>query len=203
MDGLSAVGIKLLGVTIDPGSLMIRCWEALALIWLLTGFTSKRNARSIPRGAMLVHVLILILAFGLVLTHYFSVGFLRARIVPARGWIEWSGCAMAFAGFAFTIWARYHLGRNWSGTVTVKEGHTLIRSGPYALVRHPIYTGLSLALLGCAMIYGELRCLIGAALAFFEWKRKSLIEERFMIEQFGRNYIDYRREVKALIPLVW
>jgi len=101
------------------------------------------------------------------------------------------------------MWARYCLGRNWSGMVTIKEDHTLVRHGPYRLARHPIYTGLSFTLLGSALVFGELHCLIGAALAFFEWKRKSLIEERFMIEEFGRDYLEYRREVKALIPFVW
>lgn len=188
---------------LDPRLVIRYAWVAIGLIWLAAAFTTKRTARSMPRGALIAHLLALGLAFDLMFSNYFRVGFLRARFVPAGAWVAWTGCAAAMAGFAFTIWARFRLGRNWSGTVQVKQDHTLVRRGPYALVRHPIYTGLSLALLGTAVTIGEFRCLIGAALAFFEWKRKSQLEERFMIEQFGREYIEYRREVKGLIPFVW
>ena len=71
----------------------------------------------------------------------------------------WIGLALLCAGLAFAVWARVELGRNWSGSVTVKEGHELIRSGPYAYVRHPIYTGLIAALIGTAVIIGTLRAL--------------------------------------------
>jgi protein-S-isoprenylcysteine O-methyltransferase Ste14 len=169
----------------------------------VASLTTKRTARRVPRGAMMLHMLVLVLAFALIFGQYFRVGLLRTRFVPADEWIGWVGCTAAMAGFAFALWARFLLGRNWSGMVTVKEGHTLVRRGPYRLVRHPIYTGLSLALLGSAVIFGELRCLMGTVLAFFEWKRKSLMEERFMIEEFGREYVEYRHEVKALIPFVW
>jgi protein-S-isoprenylcysteine O-methyltransferase len=188
---------------LDPRQVMRYAWVAIGLIWLATAFTTKRTARRMPRGALIAHILALGLAFDLIFSSYFRVGFLRDRFVPAGEWVGWAGCAICLAGFVFTVWARFQLGRNWSGTVQVKEDHTLVRRGPYALVRHPIYSGLSLALLGTAVVYGEVRCLIGTALAFFEWKRKSLLEERFMLEQFGREYIEYRREVKGLIPFVW
>ncbi|HTX35794.1 MAG TPA: isoprenylcysteine carboxylmethyltransferase family protein, partial [Bryobacteraceae bacterium] len=178
-------------------------WAAIGIIWLVSALGTKPTARRIPLAARGLHILVLVLAWSLIFARYFRVGFLRTRFVPEGAWAGWLGCAVAWMGFAFTVWARYCLGRNWSGMVEVKENHTLVRRGPYALVRHPIYTGLSLALLGTAVVYGDLCCLIGALLAFFEWKRKSLMEERFMIEQFGREYIDYRHEVKSLIPFVW
>ena len=190
-------------MSIQPIQLLSGVWIAWCLVWAAASLGNKRAARRMPAGALIVHVLVLCLAFNLLGGRFFRVGFLRARFVPADAWIGWLGCAIALAGFAFSLWARYQLGRNWSGTVQVKEGHTLVRGGPYALVRHPIYTGLSLATLGSAMVIGELRCVIGAVLAIFEWKRKSLLEERFMIEQFGRQYLDYRRQVKALFPYLW
>ena len=85
----------------------------------------------------------------------------------------------------------------------MKQDHELVRNGPYALVRHPIYSGLALAILGTALAVGEVRCLLAFILVVFEFKRKSLQEERFMIEQFGAQYVQYRREVKSLIPFVW
>jgi protein-S-isoprenylcysteine O-methyltransferase Ste14 len=87
--------------------------------------------------------------------------------------------------------------------VTVKAGHTLIRGGPYAVVRHPIYSGLSLAVLGTALAVGELRGLLAVGLVAFGFWHKSLLEERFMREEFGAEYERYCRDVKALIPFVW
>jgi protein-S-isoprenylcysteine O-methyltransferase Ste14 len=103
--------------------------------------------------------------------------------VPDTAAVGWIGAALTVAGIAFATWARFHIGRNWSGFVTVKEGHTLVRTGPYALVRHPIYTGLLLAVLSTAIVHGAVKGLIGFALLLIEWKRKSLVEERLMIEK--------------------
>jgi protein-S-isoprenylcysteine O-methyltransferase Ste14 len=190
-------------MSLDPILVVKLAWVALGIIWLLAARNAKRAARRMPRGALIAHILGLVLAVELVFSDYFRVGFLRNRFVPADAWVGWVGCAVAMAGFAFALRARFQLGRNWSGTVQVKQDHTLERRGPYGLVRHPIYSGLSLAFVGTAVTIGEWRCLMGAALAFFEWKRKSQLEERFMIEQFGREYIEYRHQVKSLIPFVW
>ena len=94
-----------------------------------------------------------------------------------------------------------HLGRNWSGTVTVKENHELIRSGPYAIVRHPIYTGLLLAVLGTAIVFGEWRGLLAFCFLTIALLLKLQREERFMEESFPDTYPSYRAQVPALIPL--
>jgi protein-S-isoprenylcysteine O-methyltransferase Ste14 len=120
--------------------------------------------------------------------------------VPAGPTRFGSALALTVAGLAFTVWARVHLGRNWSGTVTLKEGHELIRTGPYAYVRHPIYAGLMVALLGSAVACGELRALIGFVIVTAALVRKLRIEERFMRESFPEQYRDYCAEVPALIP---
>ncbi len=102
----------------------------------------------------------------------------------------------------FTVWARLHLGRNWSGTVTIKDGHELITSGPYALVRHPIYTGLLLAMLGSALALGDWRGVAAFALAAGALWRKLRVEESWMQQQFGDAYQAYSQRVAALIPFV-
>lgn len=188
---------------LDPRGATDYAWVCIGLLWVAMAFTTKRTARRISRGALLLHMLVLTLGAELIFGRYFRVAFLRERFVPPDEWIAWTGFAAALAGFAFAAWARFRLGRNWSGEVTLKEGHALVRGGPYELVRHPIYTGLSLALLATAVVYGEVRCLLGAVLIFFEWKRKSLMEERFLVEHFGRDYLQYRHEVKSLIPFLW
>jgi protein-S-isoprenylcysteine O-methyltransferase Ste14 len=93
-----------------------------------------------------------------------------------------------------------HLGGNWSGSVTVKEGHELIRSGPYAYVRHPIYTGLLAAVLGTVIVSDTVRAVIGLAIIAAALVRKLYTEERFMCETFTGQYQRYSAEVPALIP---
>jgi protein-S-isoprenylcysteine O-methyltransferase Ste14 len=110
--------------------------------------------------------------------------------------------ALVVVGLGFSALARMWLGRNWSAEVTVKQGHELVRSGPYALVRHPIYAGLLLALTGSALVVGKWRALIGLVLMVAALLRKLTIEERFMAEQFGEAYAHYRAEVPALIPFL-
>jgi protein-S-isoprenylcysteine O-methyltransferase Ste14 len=100
------------------------------------------------------------------------------------------------------VWARVFLGANWSATVTIKQDHEIIRNGPYALVRHPIYSGFLLGMLGTAIAIGEVRGLIAWGLAFLGWWLKLQTEERFLLEQFGTQYLKYRKETKALIPFV-
>jgi protein-S-isoprenylcysteine O-methyltransferase Ste14 len=113
------------------------------------------------------------------------------------------GLVLTLAGLTFALWARFALGRNWSGTVTLKQDHVLVRSGPYAIVGHPIYSGFLLALLGTAIAHGNIGAFIGVAIAALTLRLKSLTEESFMMEQYGSQYIAYTREVKSLIPFVW
>ncbi len=125
---------------------------------------------------------------------------LSARFVPDS--FEWQsfGATVTIAGVAIAIWARFYLGANWSASITVKQDHQLIRSGPYSVVRHPIYSGLLLAMFGTAIYMGEICGLLAVALATWAWKMKSRLEEAYMESEFGDQYVSYRKEVKALVP---
>jgi protein-S-isoprenylcysteine O-methyltransferase Ste14 len=175
-------------------------WSGWGLYWMLAALRSKATRRREPLASRLAHLLPL--AVGATLFAW-----------PARGWSAlawqlwppslstvWLGVALVVAGLAFAVWARVHLGGNWSGTVTVKQGHELIRSGPYAYVRHPIYTGLITALLGTAVASGTVRGAIGLAIIVASFVRKSRTEEDFMRETFPGEYPRYSAEVPALIP---
>jgi protein-S-isoprenylcysteine O-methyltransferase Ste14 len=175
----------------------------LGAVWLLGMVTAKPDARFQSAGSRLLELSLSFLAFCLVFTRYFQSGWRARTFVPNTDFTGVVGLLLVTLGIAFSIWARLHLGGNWSGSVTVKQGHTLIRRGPYTIVRHPIYTGFLIALFGVALIVGEIRGLLGVGVLFLSLWLKSRMEEQFMLEQFGADYRRYQERVKALIPYVF
>ncbi len=127
---------------------------------------------------------------------------LDARFAPLALWPVQLGAALTFAGIAFAIWARVWIAGNWSSDVTLKRDHELIVDGPYAWVRHPIYTGILVALAGTALAVGEWRGVLAVALAAGAFWRKLRLEEAVMRRQFGETYARYAARVPALIPFV-
>jgi protein-S-isoprenylcysteine O-methyltransferase Ste14 len=111
-----------------------------------------------------------------------------------------SGVAMLLAGLAFSVWARRWLGRNWSGIVTLKQDHELVRGGPYRFARHPIYTGILVGFAGSALARNEWRGVLAVVIGYAALWRKLKLEERWMIERFGDAYRKFQAEVPALIP---
>jgi protein-S-isoprenylcysteine O-methyltransferase Ste14 len=123
-------------------------------------------------------------------------------VIPESAAAEYAALVLTGAGALFAIWARLYLGGNWSAIVAVKQGHTLVRTGPYRIVRHPIYAGLLAALAGTAVGYGYVGGLLAMVVAFAAWLAKARLEESFLMAEFGAAYGEYRREVKTLIPFV-
>jgi protein-S-isoprenylcysteine O-methyltransferase Ste14 len=115
--------------------------------------------------------------------------------------IAWLGTFIACAGVAF--WARFTIGRNWDGYVTLKHGHELIRSGPYALVRHPIYTGFIVAFIGSAVSAARIDAFLGVAIVTVSFVFKFRQEETLLTGEFGEAYANFKRSVPALFPLRW
>ena len=181
---------------------MTDAWIVAGIIWLAMAFTTKRAMRRQPPVSRLLQIGVLVAAFYL-LSRASRSGALAGRFLPVSADVAYLGFALTLAGILFAVWARFFLGSNWSGTPMIKQGHELIRSGPYAIVRHPIYTGFLLAILGTVIYIGEMRGLVAFALAITGLKWKSLTEESLMQEQFGTQYADYKRHVKALVPFVW
>jgi protein-S-isoprenylcysteine O-methyltransferase len=187
----------------EPWRLITSLWIVVGIVWAAGALTTKRTVRNEPVAIRVLHVAIMALAFGLVFGDSFRPGPLNALFLPATPAVQWTGFGITVAGIGIAVLARIMLGGNWSGTVTVKEDHRLVRSGPYAVVRHPIYSGLALALLGTAVSQARMGALLGVAVAVLGWRFKSRIEEAFMEQEFGAEYAEYKRQVKALIPLVW
>ena len=186
-------------------------WLVFSIIWLVAAFASKRSTQRqtyrsrIVQGSLILVSMLFIFNFWNVFSSSNGggiSGWLTARIVPATPLWALLGAALTVASVLFCFWARAILGRNWSGTVTIKQDHELILRGPYAFVRHPIYTGVLFGMLGTAIVFGYVRCFIGVLICGFALWFKSQIEERFMVQQFGDQYASYRQRVRALVPFV-
>src|SRR5258706_4595080 len=133
---------------------------------------------------------------------WFGHSLLREQFVPHTTLVYSTGLALCVAGGLLAIWSRFVLGRNWSGTVQLKQGHELIESGPYRLVRHPIYSGFLLLFLGNALMVGDWRGLLAVAIVFVSFWRKLRLEEEWLTQHFGEAYRAYQRRTKALVPAI-
>lgn len=175
------------------------CWAVFGLYWLVSAFKRKATKKRETYFQRLRYTLPLVLAFLLFRpeAHYMWLG---ARFVPAAPGSEWLGLAITAAGVAFAIWARWHLGTNWSGVVTLKEGHELIRTGPYRTIRHPIYTGILLAIFGTLVTIGEVRGLIGLGVVWLSFYLKARREESFLTEEFGAAFAEHQRHTGMFLP---
>jgi protein-S-isoprenylcysteine O-methyltransferase len=177
-------------------------WIALIAIWVITAMNTKQAARRLSGWPRWVQVGLTAAGAVLLFDRDLGVGWLGLRFLPEDTAIAFLGLAMTASGIAFAVWARFALGENWSSQVTLKQEHELVHSGPYRLVRHPIYSGILLALLGTAIFVGQLRGLIAFGLFLAGFWLKARMEEALMLQQFGDQYRRYQREVKALIPFV-
>jgi protein-S-isoprenylcysteine O-methyltransferase Ste14 len=140
------------------------------------------------------------LAFVLLFAHRLDLGSLDLRFVPERTWLRASGILLTYLGAGIAIWARYSLGQYWSARVMLKVDHRLIRSGPYAYVRHPLYAGLLLAMVGTGLVVGEWRAVIGVVLGVLELSRKAAKEEALLATEFSEDYSEYRKHAGFLTP---
>jgi len=177
-------------------------WFSFLAYWWAISRNVKETERREPAPSRTARLVLIVGAAALLWLPSFPLPLLNERFLPRGSWCFWSGAAVTAFGLLFAVWARHHLGKNWSQAVTLKEGHELITSGPYALVRHPIYTGLLLAFVGCAVARGEWRGLLAVALVFVALWRKLRLEEKWMRAQFGEPYEEYSRRVMALVPYV-
>jgi len=176
------------------------CWGALALVWLIAAAHTKPTLRATDLKTRVASMGTMLAGFCLVISDW-PGGWLSTRLLPATiPTVETLGVGLTIIGCSFAIWARLALGRNWSGRPTVKAEHELVVSGPYALTRHPIYTGVLLATFGTTLADLQWRRVLGFLLVTLALLVKIHQEERLMIEAFPESYPPYRRRVKALIP---
>lgn len=188
---------------ITPMALIGCSWDAVALVWLI-GLAFKRATLHTQPGAYrLVHLALGVLGFTLLSGRWFRSGWLALRWLPDTLTIAYIGAALTVLGCLFAIRARVHIGANWSGRVSLMAGHELVTTGPYAIVRHPIYTGILTAVVGTALAGGELRGLVAIVVILLAFLVKISHEEKLMMVTFPQAYPGYRERAKALIPWIF
>jgi protein-S-isoprenylcysteine O-methyltransferase len=184
---------------------VLAAWAVFILFWGYSAIGVKRDAMRVGRigsyqGRIFFAIAALIVwQIVLSLARYYNVTFL---LLPTHDLVFGTiGASFVVIGIAIAIWSRVYLGRDWSSTPALKEGHTLVTSGPYALVRHPIYSGMTLAMLGAAMVTPAWLVIFLCVCVMFIWRVG--VEERLMTEQFPDTYPAYKARTWALIPYVW
>lgn len=185
---------------IDVNAWIRYSWETVGLVWLVAAAFSKPTVRVQSYGPRLFQMALAVLGFSLLFSSWFRQGWLGTPVMRVSSSLAYLGLCLTIAGCLFAVWARLKLGDNWSGRATVKEGHELVTSGPYAVARHPIYTGMLTAVIGTAIASGQVHDLFALVVIVMMILLKMSQEERLMVQTFPAAYPLYRQRVKALIP---
>jgi len=186
--------------TLTPWSLVIDAWMALMLYWIVSVFNVKRMKYIAPAHVRFLQLIFLVPGCLLLFSPRWRVGVLHVSVLPKAAPIEIIGVALAFLGIAFAIWARYVLGSNWSSQVAIREDHELIQTGPYRLIRHPIYTGIIAAAWGTAIVAGQLGAFLGVVLVTMGFAYKGKQEELNLNAIFGESWTAHRQRTGMFLP---
>lgn len=172
-------------------------WAAWVASWIIAGFWTARTTNEAPRGSYRLYLILAMLGFILL----FAQPHHPHPLWPVVPLIGWMGIGLVVIGVAFAWWARIRLGALWSGGIVRREGHRIVDDGPYAIVRHPIYTALILCGIGVMLLQATLLSVAGAALIAIGFGLKARVEERFLAAELGeQDYAAYRARVPMLVP---
>jgi len=188
-----------------PVWLLFGSWWVFILFWGAMGFRNKRSIHAQPAAERRRYTLPLLA--GVVMMsgiprHLGPLGMLTRPLYPRLPAVQWTAAGVALLGLAIALWARVALGRNWSGAVTLKQDHELVTAGPYAAIRHPIYTALILLFAGIAIFIASGGGWIGLVFIIWSCWVKLRQEEALMLGQFPQSYPAYMARTKRLVPLV-
>lgn len=183
-----------------PGLIILVCWIVFILFWLISALTVKPTAERKSFLSSLAYRVPLII--GGILLGKFHVQYpLNLPVTPGTWASAITGAGVCVAGLGIALYSRWSLGGNWSSEVRFKQGHELVKTGPYRFVRHPIYSGVLLMCLGPTIQFGRLHCWLGVLVIGVGIWIKLKQEEQMMLQHFP-EYSEYRKRVKALVPFV-
>jgi protein-S-isoprenylcysteine O-methyltransferase Ste14 len=177
-------------------------WLILLAYWAITAFRVRPTERAEPAASRLAILLAVVVAFSILFGPWLRDTALGHRFIPNTPLVEYLGIALVWIGVGIAIWARYHLGEYWSARITIKVGHKVIDTGPYAHVRHPIYSGVLLGLIGTALAVGKWRAVVAFFLILIVYIIKARTEEKLLTGQLGDAYQEYKMRMGMLIPWV-
>src|ERR1700720_4410314 len=175
-------------------------WIVFVAYWAVGGLKAPRRERTESFGSRYGILVLEIAGFALLFMDEAGIGFLGRRAIPRTYASAITGVVLTWAGIALALWARWHLGQYWSARITIKEDHKLIRTGPYARLRHPIYFGLDLAAIGSALAIDRWRCVVGVCLIILGYWIKARREEAMLTAQFGADFQEHCRHTGFLFP---
>jgi protein-S-isoprenylcysteine O-methyltransferase Ste14 len=179
-------------------------WAGFGLYWVTIAVRRKSPAGMSQAGEphifRLLRLSVLATTFALLFWHRLAIGLLGQRLVPALPGSADAGFVVTVAGLAIAVWARIHLGQYWSDKVMVQADHQLIRTGPYAHLRHPIYSGVLLGVAGTALVVGEWRGAIAFLLLLANYAVKARKEDRILAGHFGEDFVRYAQDAGFLLP---
>jgi protein-S-isoprenylcysteine O-methyltransferase Ste14 len=185
----------------DP--LFLACvvaWLALWAYWIAALRSQKTEKIVEPARARAGQILPMVVTYTLLFSPAARFGWLGRRVVPASGAWAWLGVWTCVAGVALALWARRRLGGNWSARVSIRTGHELVGAGPYRLIRHPIYTGMLLAVAGTALTLGEVRGALALATSMVAFYLKARKEEQWLRREFGLRFADHVARTGMFLP---
>jgi protein-S-isoprenylcysteine O-methyltransferase Ste14 len=176
-------------------------WIVFAVYWAVAAMRTRPAEKKEAAGSRYSVMLLLLTGYGVIfLGEKLRIGVLREPIVAPNAPFAITGVVLAWVGIGLALWARWHLAENWSARVTIKEGHELIRTGPYAHLRHPIYSGLDLATIGTALVINRWACVVGAAIVIVAYWIKARKEEAMLAERFGEAFRQHCQRTGFLFP---
>lgn len=173
-------------------------WDLLLLVWVVLWFGMKRAKKLETPWEMAQHAVPVILGFWLMFENSWKG--LNTRLLPETPAVLWVGLALTALGVGLAIWARLTLGANWSGVVTVKKDHELIRKGLYRWIRHPIYTSILTSFIGTAMIMDHIRGWLGCLIVWATFYFKARREESFLRQEFADGFEEHAKHTGMFLP---
>ncbi|HTX48521.1 MAG TPA: isoprenylcysteine carboxylmethyltransferase family protein [Caulobacteraceae bacterium] len=184
----------------SPPTGVLCLWAVWFVSWIAASAWSRATVAAPPRGAQQLQSVIIYVGFALLTLPTFHLS-LGPRLWRLPQGLNWGLVGVAASGFVLAWWARIHLGRDWSWLVTRKQDHRLVDTGPYALVRHPIYTGLIIAASATAIVEAKAPSEIGLVLFVAGLWMKARLEERFLSAELGdAAYDEYVRRTGMILP---